>query len=97
MIHAWTKRLACGAFQIYLDGLVPRQGEVWNQVERLIASRLPKAYDEAVTHLIDLRDVAERAQGAAKFRGSLAALIGQYSKRPSSLERLKRARLMGDE
>ena len=81
----------------YLDELVTRQDAVWKEVERLVAARVPKAYDEAVALLVDLRDVAERANGSAQFRSRLAGLMGRYSNRPSLLERLQRTRLASDE
>lgn len=77
----------------YLDELAPRQDAVWKEVERLIAARLPKAYDEAVALLVDLRDLSERANASAPFKSRLATLIGQNSRRPSLLERLRKAGL----
>ncbi len=81
----------------YLDQLATREDAVWNEVERLVAARLPKAYDEAVALLVDLRDVAERANASTQFRSRLATLTGRYSNRPGLLKRLKSVGLAGDE
>ncbi|MGB7923527.1 MAG: hypothetical protein WCF57_09805 [Pyrinomonadaceae bacterium] len=80
----------------YLDRLAPREDAVWKEVERLVATRLPKAYDEATALLVDLRDMAERANVSTQFMSRLANIIGRYSNRPGLLKRLKRVGLAGD-
>lgn len=77
----------------YLDKLATREDEVWKEVERLITERLPKAYDEAVARLVDLRDLAERMNAGTQFNSRLAALVRMYSNRPSLLKRLTKAGL----
>jgi hypothetical protein len=67
---------------------------VWMQAEALIEEKKAKAYDEAVSLLVDLRDVAERVNGTARFRTRLTKLLGKYTGRRALLERLTRSGLM---
>lgn len=80
----------------YLDDLVTRQGAVWKKVEGLVEEKKAKPYDEAVSLLVDLRDVAQRTKAIAGFEARFAKLLEGFSKRPALLERLRKARLLGD-
>jgi len=62
--------------------------ELWTQVEELVAAKLPKSYDLAVQHLVDLRDLAVRKGEEADFSGRLAALREAHSRKPSFIGRL---------
>jgi len=42
----------------YLESLRDEEGKIWERVEELVRTRQPKRYDEAVTLLVDLRDLA---------------------------------------
>lgn len=78
----------------YLDELATRQEATWARVEALIEEKKVKAYDEAVSLLADLRDVAARADATAGFQTRLTELLGRYTTRPALLERLARSKLM---
>lgn len=78
----------------YLDELATRQESAWERAEDLIEEKKAKAYDEAVSLLVDLGDVAERANAAAGFSARLAKLLGRYSSRRALLDRVTRAGLM---
>lgn len=77
----------------YLDELATRQEAAWRRAEALIEEKKAKAYDEAVSLLVDLRDVAERANTAAGFSSRLAKLLGRYTTRRTLLERVTRSGL----
>ncbi len=77
----------------YLEGLAIREMETWLQVDRLIATKQPGRYDEAVRFLVDLRDVAVRKGKMEKFLGHIARLHEQHEKKPSFLKRMEKADL----
>jgi hypothetical protein len=77
----------------YLEGLAGREMETWLQVDRLIATKQPGRYDEAVRFLVNLRDVAVRKRKMEKFLEHIARLREQHEKKPSFLKRMKKADL----
>jgi hypothetical protein len=78
----------------YLDDLATRQEAAWKRAEALIEEKKAKAYDEAVSLLVDLRDVAKRANAAGIFSARLATLFGRYPNRRALLERATRSGLI---
>ncbi len=76
----------------HLDTLVGKDDAIWRQVDSLIAATKPKAYDEAVTILTDLRDLAARGD-APSFWRRMAALRDRHAGKPSFLRRLSNAAL----
>ena len=43
----------------YLKSLKPRQAEIWETIKDLLARKQAQPYEQAIQHLIDLRDLAE--------------------------------------
>ena len=79
----------------YLDGLVGRESNLWAEIDRLVATKQPKKYDEAVRLLVDLRELAARAGsgGSGDFRIRLERFRVEQAGRPSLIERLRSAGL----
>jgi hypothetical protein len=75
----------------HLDGLAGRDEELWRRVDPLVDSKKPTAYDEAVSLLADLRDLAAREGREAAFRMRLDTLREQHARKPSFLDRLRKA------
>jgi hypothetical protein len=61
-------------------------------VERLVATKLPKNYDQATEHLVDLRDLAAR-KDAAGFRRRIETLRAAHARKPTFISRLDKAGL----
>jgi hypothetical protein len=78
----------------YLDELTGRQEETWTRVETLIGTKLPKSYDEAVSLLADLRDVSMRDKMLRSFETRVRALCDRHAKKPSLIERLRKAKML---
>jgi hypothetical protein len=78
----------------HLDALAGRQPEAWNDVERLVASKKPRSYDEAVTMLGDLRDLALHIGDGPSFYGRLAVVRERHARKPSFIARLDTAGLL---
>jgi hypothetical protein len=74
-----------------LDALA-RDGEAaWQRVDTLIRATKPKEYDQAVTLLIDLRDLDQREGRQVEFERRVQRIRDTYPKRLALLQRLDRA------
>jgi hypothetical protein len=89
---ARREREAAIAREKHLDGLVGRESKLWSEVDTLIATKQPKSYDQAIKLLVDLRDLNARGKGG-DFRLRLEALRQAQARKPSFIERLKKAGL----
>jgi len=76
-----------------MDELVKRPTAAWRDVEKLVSSKKPKAYDEAVLLLEDLRDLGDREGEAKTFVRRFASLRARHERKPSFIARLERAGL----
>lgn len=85
---ARQEQAATAAREKHLSSLAGRSETIWEQVNTLVGTRLPKNYDEAVQHLADLRDLAEREGRTAEFKERLHALRIRHSAKTSLIERL---------
>lgn len=90
--RAQRERAAAVAREKYLDGIVGRESALWKQIESLIATRQPNSYDQAVTLLVDLRDVATRGDEPG-FRQRLERLRSEHARKTALIERLRKAGL----
>lgn len=79
----------------HLDRLVDAEPRLWADVERFVATKVPKSYDLAVAHLVDLRDLAARKErgGSTDFAARLERFRATHLRKPSLLARLERAGL----
>jgi hypothetical protein len=77
----------------YLKELAGREPETWRQVEKLIESKQPRAYDEAVDLLKDLRDLAAGQGRKAEVEARLRDLRERHSAKSSLKRRLDQAGL----
>ena len=79
--------------EAYLDALAGREAESWHEVDTLIESRKPKAYDEAVRLLEDLRELGSRDGREADAEARIAGLCEQHARKSSFIARLRCAGL----
>ena len=77
----------------HLDKIAGREPKLWDEVENLIATKQPKSYDHAVKLLVDLRDLAVRRGEREEFGVRLGALRAAQARKPSFIERLRKAGL----
>ena len=77
----------------HLDRIAEKESELWNQIENLIATKQPKSYDHAVQLLVDLRDLAARKGKKTDFGSRLDALRASQVRKPSFIERIRKAGL----
>jgi hypothetical protein len=82
------------AKQKRLTELAPQADQLWQEALRLIEFKQSKPYDEAVIHLLDLRDLAEHQGKLADFQNEIGALARRYSTRSGLLSRLRKVSLI---
>jgi hypothetical protein len=86
--QAQARAAAAAARERELDALGRRGVSAWRELEQLVEAR---SYDEAARLVVDLREVAVRADGLAEFDRRLAEVRQRYARRRSFLDRLRRA------
>ncbi|MBI5526019.1 MAG: hypothetical protein HY897_06760 [Deltaproteobacteria bacterium] len=89
---ARREREAAIAREKHLDSIVGREPKLWAEVDTLIDTKQPKPYDQAIKLLVDLRDLDARNQGG-DFRLHIEALRQAHARKPSFIERLRKAGL----
>lgn len=85
--------LAAQARKRHLESLVGREASMWKKVEELIAAKQSKKYDEAVQHLIDLRDLAAEHNNQSEFQKQMMALRSAHAAKKNLLDRMQRGGL----
>lgn len=79
----------------HLESLRGKETTLWSKVHQLVGTRQPKAYDEAVSLLSDLRDLAEMQEDADAFRIKMTALREEHARKTTLVERLRKSKLLG--
>jgi hypothetical protein len=85
-------REAAIAREKHLDSIIGREPKLWAEVDTLIATKQPKSYDQALKLLVDLQDLDARGKGG-DFRQRMEALRHAHARKPSFIERLRKAGL----
>jgi hypothetical protein len=75
----------------HLHALAAREADAWKEVEGLVESRKPAAYDQAVVLLQDLREICHSTGRASLFTGFVDDLRQRHRAKASLLKRLERA------
>jgi hypothetical protein len=76
-----------------LDELATDPEAAWAEAGKLIGTKMPARYDEAVTLLTDLRDLARRDGQAGEFERRFTDLREEHLRKPSLIARFDRAGL----
>jgi hypothetical protein len=77
----------------YLDKLAGREAQIWEQVDALAQTKQPNNYDRALSHILDLRDLAARRGQQVHFDSALERLRMNHRAKPTFLRRLTDATL----
>ncbi len=80
--------------QKHLKSLKPREAKLWDTIHELIAHKQAIPYDQAVQHLIDLRDLAQLEGNTTLFQSRLRQIENDYANRPGLLRRMQEAKLI---
>ena len=90
---ARSEREAAIAREKHLDSLVGREAKLWTEIDELIGTKQSKNYDQAVTLLVDLRDLDARGKKGGDFRSRIETLRKAHLPKRSFLDRLKKVGL----
>jgi hypothetical protein len=90
--HATLAQLLQRFVQEPADALAVPVPELWAEIERLISTRNPYRYDEAVRILIDLRDLCTRGK-CGDFDSRMMDIRRAHASKPSLIQRLNMAGL----
>ena len=73
----------------HIDRLAGQEPRLRAEVERLVPTKLPKSYDQTVSHLVDLRDLAARdsRDRSTDFATRLEHFRAAHARKPSRLDR----------
>jgi len=71
-----------------LDAIVGQERELWQQIEELVATCKPKAYDQAISLITDLRALAERTGDRAAWEARSSALRAEHYGKRAFVRRL---------
>ena len=77
----------------YLLSLAPQQDAIWASIEELIERKHARAYDQATSKLIDLRDLAALQGTEDDFQRRLDDIHQRYARRHAFIKRLQKAGL----
>lgn len=80
----------------YLKLLIGKEDGLWAKVDQLIATRQPKRYDEAVSLLQDLHDLADMQHRTREFSLRMNSLCSKHTKKTTLVERFRKAKLVGN-
>ena len=83
--------------QKHLKSLAGKEEILWVKVEELIATKQMKRYDEAVSLLQDLRDLADLRGRNSDFSSHLNTLLTQHLRKGTLVDKVRRAKLLPQE
>ena len=87
------EREAAKAREKHLASLEGKSEELWDNVDELVATRLPKNYALTIALLIDLRDLARRENHPQEFYNRLQEFRTQHSSKSALMRRIAEAGL----
>ncbi len=79
----------------HLESLIGKENTLWSKVDALVATKQPKRYDEAVSLLHDLHEVAAMTGQRKTFSSRIEALYREQARKPTLLDRIRKANLIG--
>jgi hypothetical protein len=77
----------------HLESLRGRETDLWTEANQLIVTKRPRNYDEAISILQDLRELAEKDGVSSAFHQRMESLCRDHAKKPALLEKFQKARL----
>ncbi|MEO1401437.1 MAG: hypothetical protein AAFV72_09370 [Cyanobacteria bacterium J06635_1] len=92
--EAQAKAAAKAKRRKYLESLKPQRAKIWETIKDLIARKQAQPYDQAVQHLVDLRDLAELEGDLDLFQSRIRQMQADYSNRSGLLRRMREAKLL---
>lgn len=76
-----------------METLAAREVQIWQEIFDLLEQKKAGAYDQAVQHLADLRDLAQHQGKQAAFQARLNKIYRDWRNRSALIKRLRQAKL----
>lgn len=92
---ARREREAAKKRKTYLESLYGKEPALWSQVHDFIGTRQPKRYDDAVSTLKELHDLAELQGNMDAFRMKMSALHDEHQRKTTLVARFRKEKLLG--
>jgi len=80
----------------HIESLRGKEFTLWLEVHELIGTRQPNRYDEAVSLLQDLHDLAELQGDESGFQMKMSALNNKHERKSTLVERFRKEKLLGE-
>ena len=87
------EKIALAERAIYLAKLAGQETRLWSEAEELIVSKRQKAYVQAVSTLVDLRDLASWSGEEEAFARRFASLYRRHRRKSTLIARIRNAGL----
>ena len=94
--QAQKERELAIAREKHLNDLSKCEDTVWKKVADLIETKSQSHYDEAVSLLVDLRDLSKKIKKEKIFKAKLRSIHAKHSRKPSFVKRLADAGLVSE-
>ncbi len=91
---ARQEKALAAARKKHLESLIGREDAIWAEVDKLIALKQAKPYTDAVSHLLDLKDLSDKQGKQADFSSRMNALGERHTSKPALRRRFKEAGLI---
>ena len=91
--QARKKRERALAREKYIESLAGREESIWKEVDEYIVLKQAAKYDEAVTLLVDLRDLNKKTGTEKTFNRKFKTICENHHRKVSFLNRLQKAGL----
>jgi len=76
-----------------LQALRGGETDLWAKANQLIVTKRPRNYDEAISILQDLRELAEKDGASSEFHQRMQSLCRDHASKPALLEKFQKAKL----
>jgi hypothetical protein len=77
----------------HLEALRGRETDLWTEANQHIVTKRPRNYDEPISILQDLRELAEKDGASSAFHQRMQSLCRDHASKPALLEKFQKARL----
>jgi hypothetical protein len=92
--RAWRKMEEAEKRKKYLQSLANKEGLLWTKVDEFIATKQPKRYDEAVSLLRDLKDLAAFQNRKGFFNSRVLDLVSAHLRKATLVDKINRGKIL---
>ncbi len=79
-----------------LESMAGKENILWDKVEKLISTKQPKRYDEAISLLLDLKDLADHEDRILVFSSRMRALVSKHLRKDTLMKGIQKTKLLSE-